>query len=163
MASARVNSESTSLDPGKLISSTFGRAPELGVVYFGDDTGWKFAKSVISSNSKCRYMYCGGMQDQPAGVEMMGKDPIDVKVDKPVDVVSVDSMMDGFSTVLYICLEGLLAADGLLCINGTGRYRFPLFRAMMKEGVVAPFGQNEFEDRGLVVFRHLTGKFARVI
>jgi hypothetical protein len=161
MVSVRV--DNSKLDPGKLIGSTFGKQDGLSFVYFGNDDAWAFALSIISTLKKVKYRYCGNTGSPPLGVESCGCDPMSFPTTEKSDVVVVDLNENSFSTILYMCLEGLLKDDGLLCINGPGSYRFPLFRAMMKEGVISTFRQNEFEERGIVLFRKQTGKFSRIV
>jgi hypothetical protein len=150
-------------DPGKLIGSTFGRQAGLRFMYFGVDEEWKFHRCITASLKDVGYYYCGKSEQIPRGIVSCGSDPLKVEVDKPLDVVTVDANCDSFSTVLYMCLEEILADDGLLCVDGSGVYRFPLFRAMMKEGVISPFNQNEFEERGIVLFRKQVSKFSRIV
>jgi len=151
------------IDPGKLIGSFFGRQKGLNFMYFGNDDEWRFFRSVTGALKDTSYFYCGTAPGISPHIVSVGTDPFAIKVDSVMDVVSVDSGNGSFSTIFYLCAEGLLADGGLLCVDGPGIYRYPLFKAMMKEGVITTFGQNEFEERGMVLFRKQTGKFSRIM
>ncbi len=162
MALARA--ENIKIDAGKLISSVFGKHDDLSFIYFGVDEDWKFANSLKSSLKKFSYMYCGknSYSYTPDFLIKCGSDAMSFSTDKKADAIIVDLNELNFSTIIYMSLEGMLKEDGILCINGPGSYRYPLFKAMMKEGIIDLFGQNEFEERGIVIFRKQNEKFSRI-